>query len=64
MFNKKNHSLLAHLAYRPCELLPSLSVRRMLTFHILIFCKSAQPNWTKPSRDGPWEEEIQLLEYN
>ena len=28
---------LAHLAFRPSELLPSLFVRRLSTFHILIF---------------------------
>jgi len=31
---------LAHLAQRQCELLPSLGVRRLLTFHILIFSKN------------------------
>jgi hypothetical protein len=28
---------LAHLAERPCEILPSLGIRRLLTFHILIY---------------------------
>jgi hypothetical protein len=43
----------------PCqkqrELLPSLGVRRPLTFHILIFSsETAQPNEVKLWWNGPW----------
>jgi hypothetical protein len=40
---------------RQCELLPSLGVRRPLTFHILIFSsETPQPNELKPGRKHPW----------
>jgi hypothetical protein len=41
---------------RQCELLPSLGVRRPLTFHILIFSsETPQPNELKPGRKHPWK---------
>ena len=45
---------LAHLAFRPCELLPSLFVRPS-TFHILIFSsETTGPIATKLWWNGPW----------
>ena len=45
---------LAHLAFRPCELLPSLFVRPS-TFHILIFSsETSGPIATKLWWNGPW----------
>ena len=39
------------LCQRQCELLPSLGIRRLLTFHILIFSsKTPQPNEVKLGR--------------
>jgi hypothetical protein len=53
--------LLAHLTLRPCELLPSLFVRRASsvvhpsTFHILIFSsETTGPIATKLWWNGPW----------
>ena len=41
---------------RQCELLPSLGVRRPLTFHILIFSsETPQPNEVKLGRNDPWK---------
>ena len=52
----KNFFFLAHLAFRPCELLSSLFVVvRPSTFHILIF--SSETTWpiaTKLRWNGPW----------
>ena len=53
---------LAHLAFRPCELLSSLFVRRLSsvvhrpsTFHILIFSsETTGPIATKLWWNGPW----------
>ena len=45
---------LAHLAIRPCELLPSLFVRPS-TFHILIFSsETTGPIAAKLWWNGPW----------
>jgi hypothetical protein len=45
---------LAHLVFRPCELLPSLFVRPS-TFHILIFySETTGPIATKLWWNGPW----------
>ena len=45
---------LAHLAFRPCELLSSLFVRPS-TFHILIFSsETTRPIATKLWWNGPW----------
>jgi hypothetical protein len=45
---------LARLAFRPCELLPSLFVR-LSTFHILIFSsETTGPIATKLWWNGPW----------
>jgi hypothetical protein len=47
------HLFLAHLAFRPCELLSSLFVR-LSTFHILIFSsETTGPIATKLWWDGP-----------
>ena len=40
---------------RQCELLPSLGVRRPLTFHILIFSETPQPNEMKLGRKQHWK---------
>jgi hypothetical protein len=47
-------SFLAHLAFRPCELLPSLFVVRPSTLHILIFSETTGPITTKLWWNGPW----------
>ena len=47
---------LAHLAKGNVSFLPSLGVRRPLTFHILIFSsETSQPNetWKEASMEGP-----------
>jgi hypothetical protein len=47
-------TFLAHLAFRPCELLSSLFVR-LSTFHILIFSsETTGPIATKIWWNGPW----------
>jgi hypothetical protein len=57
----KGATFLAHLAFRPCELLSSLFVRRLSsvvrpsTFHILIFSsETTGPIATKLWWNGPW----------
>jgi hypothetical protein len=56
-----DEGFLAHLAFRPCELLSSLFVRRLSsvvrpsTFHILIFSsETTGPIATKLWWNGPW----------
>ena len=47
---------LAHLCQRQCKLLPSLGVRRLLTFNILIFSfKTPQRNELKLGRKHLWK---------
>jgi hypothetical protein len=62
-----NGSFLAHLAFRPCELLSSLFVRRLSsvvrpsTFHILIFSsETTGPIATKLWWNGPWMAPFQI----
>ena len=51
---------LAHLAFRPCELLPSLFVSSS-TFHILIFSsETTGPIATKLWWNGPWMTPFQI----
>ena len=54
-------NFLAHLAFRPCELLSSLFVRRRpSTFHILIFSpETTGPIATKLWWNGPWMASFQ-----
>jgi hypothetical protein len=40
---------------RQCELLPSLGVRRPLTFHILILSETPQPNELKLGMKQLWK---------
>jgi hypothetical protein len=50
----KNY-IFSSLCQRQCELLPSLGVRRLLTFHILIFSETSQTNELKPGRKHLWK---------
>ena len=61
IFKKFHPSFLAHLTFRPCELLSSLfvirpsSVVRPSTFHIVIFSsETTGPIATKHWWNGPW----------
>jgi hypothetical protein len=46
----------ANIELRQCELLPSLGIRRPLTFHILIFSSEIpQPNKQKLGRKNIWK---------
>ena len=51
---------LAHLAFRPCELLPSLFVRPS-TFHILIVSETTGPIATKLWWNGPWVDPSKIV---
>ena len=62
-----NLCFLAHLAFRPCELLSSLFVRRLSSgirpsiFHILIFSsETTGPIATKLWWNGPWMAPFQI----
>ena len=51
MYFIRGETLLVHLAKRPCKRLPSLGIRRLLTYHVLIF--SFETVWpTEPNLDS------------
>ena len=55
-------SFLAHLTFRPCELLPSLFICRPSTFHILIFSsKTTGPIATKLWWNGLWVAPFKIV---
>jgi hypothetical protein len=56
IYRSEHEILFCSPCQKQCELLPSLGVRRPLTFHILIFSsKIPQPNEVKLSRKHLWK---------